>query len=83
MIYSRSMPRLMTEQDMVRFFSGQWRNDANVIMKASIFTKAVDRSYEREWRIWLPGTDRSQQFLDIEYRREELAHLIQPIWNLS
>jgi hypothetical protein len=71
--YSRAMPRLMTEANMVHFFSGQWRMDANVIMHNSIFTKAADWSYEKEWRVWLPGTDATQRFLDLAYQREELV----------
>ena len=71
--YSKTMPRLMNEGDMVRFFSGQWRIDANDIMRASIFTKAIVWSYEKEWRIWLPGTDASEQFVDISFEREEMV----------
>ena len=71
-IYSKMMPRLMTEENMVHFFSGQWRMDPNVIMHNSIFTKAADWSYEKEWRVWLPGTDETN-IADIAYRREELV----------
>ena len=67
------MPRLMTQDDMVRFFSGQKRLDENTIMHNSIFTKAEDWSYEREWRVWLPGTNAAQLTLDISYKREELV----------
>lgn len=72
-IYSKTMPRLMTETDMVQFFSGQWRLNADAIMHNSIFVKAADWSYEKEWRIWLPGTDRTQQFIDIEFDKTELV----------
>lgn len=67
------MPRLMNENDMVRFFSGQWRLDANVIMRNSIFVKAADWSYEKEWRIWLPGHDIEQKTAFIKFKREELV----------
>lgn len=72
-VYSKAMPRLRTQADMVRFFSGQSRMDQNVIMHNSIYTKASDWSYEREWRVWLPGTEPTKQTLDIEYTREELV----------
>jgi len=72
-VYSKMMPRLMTQGDMVRFFSGQNRMDENVIMHDVIFTKAADWSYEKEWRVWLPGTDPNKQTLDIDFKREELT----------
>jgi hypothetical protein len=71
--YSATMPRLMNEEDMVRFFSGQWRMDANVIMRNGIFVKAVDWSYEKEWRVWLPGENSVQEFTHIQFKREELV----------
>lgn len=66
-VYSSTMPRLMTQDDMVRFFSGQWRMDADAIMHRSIFVKAADWSYERESRIWLPGTNPAAPFIDIRF----------------
>jgi hypothetical protein len=72
-VYSKRMPRLMTQADMVRFFSGQARMDESVIMHDSIFTKAEDWSYEREWRVWLPGTDAAKPFLDLGYEIAELV----------
>jgi len=71
--YSKTMPRLMTETDMVQFFSGQWRLNSAGIMHDSIFVKAADWSYEEEWRIWLPGTDPTERFIDIEFRKNELV----------
>jgi hypothetical protein len=71
--YSATMPRLMNEEDMVRFFSGQWRMDANVIMRNGIFVKAVDWSYEKEWRVWLPGESSGQEFTHIQFKQEELV----------
>jgi hypothetical protein len=72
-IYSKTMPRLMNEKEMVQFLSGQWRMDANKIMHDSIFVKADDWSYEKEWRIWLPGRDPDRDFIDISFDQEELV----------
>jgi hypothetical protein len=63
----------MTQADMIRFFSGQSRMDGNVILRDSIFTKAADWAYEKEWRVWLPGIAPTKQILDINYKREELV----------
>jgi hypothetical protein len=71
-IYSKTMPRLMNEKEMVQFLSGQWRMDAKQIMHNSIFVKADDWSYEKEWRIWLPGRDADRNFTYIQFDREEL-----------
>jgi hypothetical protein len=72
-IYSKAMPRLMNEKEMVQYLSGQWQMDANEIMHNSIFVKADDWSYEKEWRIWLPGRDTDRNFTDIQFDREELV----------
>ncbi len=71
--YSKPMPRLMTAEQVVAFFSGQAALDANEIMHSSIFTKAEDWSYEKEWRIWLPGTKASEDFMDIKFNSTELV----------
>jgi hypothetical protein len=71
--YSKKMPRLMTEFDMIQFFSGQWRINGDAVMRNSIFVKAADWSYEKELRIWLPGTDPTQQFIDLEFSKSELV----------
>jgi hypothetical protein len=65
--YSAKMPRLMTEQGLVQFFSGQARLNPNAVMHDSIYVKASDWSYEKEWRIWLANTDVNQQFIDLEF----------------
>jgi Protein of unknown function (DUF2971) len=72
-IYSKMMPRLMNEKEMVQYLSGQRQMDANEIMHNSIFVKADDWSYEKEWRIWLPGRDADRNFTDIQFDREELV----------
>jgi Protein of unknown function (DUF2971) len=72
-IYSKTMPRLMNEKQMVQFLSGQWRNDPREIMHNEIFVKADDWSYEKEWRIWLPGRDPNLDFIYIQFDREELV----------
>src|SRR6266404_3353971 len=56
-IYSKTMPRLMNEKEMVQFLSGQWRMNPYEIVHNEIFVKADDWSYEKEWRIWLPDRD--------------------------
>jgi hypothetical protein len=71
--YLKTMPRLMNEKQMVQFLSGQWRMDAKQIMHDEIFVKADDWSYEKEWRIWLPGRDPDRNFIDISFDQEELV----------
>jgi hypothetical protein len=41
--------------------------DPESIMHRSIFVKAADWTYERESRIWLPGTDPTARFIDIPF----------------
>jgi hypothetical protein len=72
-IYSKTMPRLVNEKQMVQFVSGQWRMNPYEIMHNEIFVKADDWSYEKEWRIWLPDRDADRDFIDIEFDREELV----------
>ena len=84
--YSKTMPRFMTEQDVIRFFSFQWQLNAKEHFHRSVFTKAADWSYEKEWRVWLPVGDplgwsdpnyvlplEQFGFIDQEYKREELV----------
>jgi hypothetical protein len=72
-IYSKTMPRLMNEKEMVQFLSGQWRMDAKQIMHNEIFVKADGWSYEKEWRIWLPGRDPDRDFIYVSFDQEELV----------
>jgi Protein of unknown function (DUF2971) len=72
-IYSKTMPRLMNEKQMVQFLSGQWRMNPYEIMHNEIFVKADDWSYEKEWRIWLPGRDPDRDFIYISFDQEELV----------
>jgi Protein of unknown function (DUF2971) len=70
--YSKDMPRLMTEADAVRFFSGQTRLDSGTMLHDSIFVKAIEWHYEKEWRIWLAGTDAAQRFMDLKFDADDL-----------
>src|SRR5262249_9539043 len=72
-IYSKTMPRLMNEKQMVQFLSDQWRMNPYEIMHNEIFVKADDWSYEKEWRIWLPDRDADRDFIYIQFDREELV----------
>jgi Protein of unknown function (DUF2971) len=72
-VYSKTMPRLMNEKQMVQFLSGQWRMNPYEIMHNEIFVKADDWSYEKEWRIWLPDRDADRDFIYIQFDREELV----------
>jgi len=72
-IYSKTMPRLMNEKEMVQFLSGQWRMNPYEIVHNEIFVKADDWSYEKEWRIWLPDRDTDRDFIYIQFDREELV----------
>jgi len=73
--YSKAMPRLMETDDVIRFFCGQWKMDGEAIMRSSIFVKAIDWSYEKEWRIWLPNTDAAVQFVDMPFDSVELESI--------
>lgn len=71
--YSEAMPRLMTTETAVAFFSGQAKLDANEVFHNSIFVKAQDWAYEKEWRIWLPGAKASDDFQEVNFDASELV----------
>ena len=68
--YMDRMPLLMDEERLVSLMSGQGKIGVEQILENSIFVKAVDWAYEREWRI-AGGRDKSKNTEDIAFYAEE------------
>jgi hypothetical protein len=71
--YPRYMPRLMTEQQFTDHLSGDFSLKTTITLQNMIFTKAEEWSYEKEWRVALPGTNPADHWQDIKFHPLELA----------
>lgn len=67
------MPRLMDEDAMVQFFSGQLDLSEELILDETVYVKANDWSYEKEWRLAWPSDDSSRDFVDVPFEGRDLV----------
>jgi len=68
------MPRLLNETQTISLMSGQAPLDTTSVFENVVFTKAIDWSYEKEWRLiggWNPNTD----YEDIGFHPKEFTAL--------
>jgi hypothetical protein len=71
--YRTKMPRLMDEDAMVQFFSGQLELSEDLILDEAVFVKANDWSYEKEWRLAWPGDDGARDFVDVPFEGQDIV----------
>ena len=70
--YMDRMPLLYDEERMVRLMSGEGKIGEDEILENSVFVKAADWAYEREWRI-AGGRDKTKNTEDIPFYAEEIT----------
>ncbi|HEY3778269.1 MAG TPA: DUF2971 domain-containing protein [Rhizomicrobium sp.] len=73
--YEKSMPRMLSENELIRFLSGELTLTPERVVDLSILTKAIDWEYEQEWRIPLHFTDPDADFADLGFHPSELTAL--------
>ncbi|MGA2893543.1 MAG: DUF2971 domain-containing protein [Xanthobacteraceae bacterium] len=71
--YRTKMPRLMDEDAMVEFFSGQLELSEKIILDETVYVKATDWAYEKEWRLVWPSDDSSRNFVDVPFEGRDLV----------
>jgi hypothetical protein len=72
--YMDRMPLLVDEERLVRLMSGEGEIGEAEILENSIFVKAADWAYEREWRI-AGGRDQTTKTEDLPFYAEEITGL--------
>jgi Protein of unknown function (DUF2971) len=72
-IYTKEMPRLVEEDDLINMLGGQFSIDPVEVAQRTVYTKALDWAYEREWRIWFGrGRSKGDAYEDLPFDPEEL-----------
>lgn len=51
-LYTKVMPLLLNDKELIDMFGGTFRIDPAGLLNCMVYTKAIDWSYEKEWRIW-------------------------------
>lgn len=69
--YRKKMPLLLDEKQTVSLFLGDGPN-RNEILNDSVYTKAEDWSYEREWRLF-GGRDQTKLYEDFKFDEKEMT----------
>jgi hypothetical protein len=70
--YTDKMPLLFDEDRIVKRMSGQGKVGEEDVLDNSIFVKAADWAYEREWRI-AGGGDKTKNTEDTQFQPEEIT----------
>lgn len=70
-VYSQHMPRFLEQEELRQIITGYAEPRRESIAERTIFSKALDWQYEREWRIYLPSKNADDEF--INFHRQELA----------
>jgi hypothetical protein len=70
--YMDTMPLLVDEERLVKLMSGEGKIGEVEILDNSIFVKAADWAYEREWRI-AGGRDQTKKTEDLPFCAEEIT----------
>jgi hypothetical protein len=73
--YQERMPRLLDEDELIRFLSGEYALTPQRVIDLSILTKAIDWNYEQEWRIQLHLPEADADFVDLGFHSSELTAL--------
>ena len=70
-IYSERMPRFLDQEELRQILTGYAEPRREVVAERTIFSKALDWQYEREWRIYIPSDNTDDEF--INFHPQELA----------
>ena len=70
--YQAAMPRLLDERQTIQLMSGQGGIDKENLFANSVYTKAADWAYEKEWRL-VGRWDQTRETEDINFNSEELT----------
>lgn len=62
--YVGQMPRFIDSEDLRGLLTGQVDLRPESIAERTIFSKALDWKYEREWRVYLPSKDVGDEFVN-------------------
>lgn len=60
--YSRTPPAFFTEDEFLDFFCGLQKLDMTALTRRSVYTKSDHWSYEREWRVYYPLSEKPGLF---------------------
>jgi hypothetical protein len=61
--YVKTPPPFLTESELIDSLTGlRGLSDGNDLYRRYAYIKSNHWSYEREWRVWYPGADRTQKF---------------------
>lgn len=69
--YCERMPRFVDEEELRALITGQAEPHREAIVERTIFSKAHDWQYEREWRVYRPSDHTAIEFL--EFNAPELS----------
>lgn len=69
--YCERMPRFVDEEELRALITGQAELRRETIVERTIFSKAQDWQYEREWRVYRPSEHTEVEFL--EFNSPELS----------
>jgi hypothetical protein len=70
--YSRNMPRLLTEEGIIDLMTGRSPLADQPVLQRSVYSKAVDWAYEKEWRL-LDASPREESTIDSPFHIRELT----------
>lgn len=62
--YRERMPRFVDHQELRNLITGQSELRREAIAERTIFSKALDWQYEREWRVYRPSETKMVEYLD-------------------
>lgn len=69
--YTEKMPRFVNQQELRDLITGKADLRRESIVERTIFSKAMDWQYEKEWRVYIPSKTVGDEFLN--FHAEELA----------
>jgi hypothetical protein len=70
--YEKKMPLLLDEEQTIMMMSGKTTVDKEAALHNSVYCKASDWAYEKEWRLF-GGRDATKQYEDIPFHTQELT----------
>jgi len=70
--YAATPPSFFTEDEFLAYFCGLAEMDLPALTRRSIYTKSDHWSYEKEWRVYYPLSDKPGLFEDVNLRSTEL-----------
>jgi hypothetical protein len=62
--YTEKMPRFVNQQELRDLITGQADLRRESIAERTIFSKAMDWQYEKEWRVYIPTKTMNDEFLN-------------------